>query len=242
MGVNLSGQIPDDPGSSNVFGRLGAEAEGLGQAIGGAFNGMMSGIGNALRGVFDSDGVFAPIGRAAQEIRDGQQDIAHRVDLIDSVLNYGTSFIKANKNISGSQVLPFTEQLGPMKGVEVGGNGLVLRNKGLWDLRAQVTVSFTASILFQGVGVIMEIKKPSGEIYSTLRNQVSSSEITSLTLVGSVVVPDPNYTVTLRVDQVIGRGVLGGPTWSRLTAQQISNEMSGRWRTGAEESDQEPSR
>lgn len=237
MGVNLSGQVPKDPGNDNILDRLGGEAGGLGKAIGDGLNNIVKGIGNALRGIFDPNGVFAPIGAAAQEIRDGQLDLQHRIDLIPKILDYGSVFIPKSGKFSGSGTLSFTEQLGPMRGVEQSGKGMKLLAAGLWDIRMSYTTSWILTNVAAEVVVTLRVKRPDGSVYSEQKSRIQDPDTTTQTLISSVVVPDPGYTVEAHVSQSATRGMLGGPAWSRLTVQRIDDRTVGNWSTGAEGSD-----
>lgn len=240
MGVNLSGQIPKDPASDNILDRLSSEAGGLGQAIGGALNGMITGIGDAIRGVFEPGGVFSPIGEAAREITDGQTHLQDRMDLISALLDYGSAYIPEGRHLNGALTLPFTQQLGPMRGVRLKGNGIELLSPGLWDIRALVTRSFALTLAVNGMRTDVLVKRPDGSTYSIQSHKNHNSEVSTATVITSVVVPEPGYYVEVYSYGVIGRGVVGGPRWSRLTVQRISDETNGNWNMGSESSDPDP--
>lgn len=187
----------------------------------------------------------------ASELYDGQEDLNTRTDLLSTMMDYGSASMPAGQPASGEGFLPFTRQIGPMRNVSIHQGisdnawGLRLHDRGLWDLRLHVTASWTATS--PTLGISLNVYAPGGgSVYSTQKAQMNPalgalsgrSETTTMNIISSVVVPGPDYYVMAFVDRAASfRGWLGGPAWSRLTAQHISREVDGNWFTGAEGSD-----
>ena len=89
------------------------------------------------------------------------------------------------------------------------------------------------------VRIELRVYSPDGGLYSVQSAASDGEPLLTQTIVSSVVVPDSGYRVRVYVTRMYsGRGILGGPKWSRLTVQHISRDVSGG--TGGENSD-EPS-
>lgn len=240
MGVDLS-RSTAAPGGGSMLDRIGSESGGLGAALGQGFSGLIGGIGNALRGIFTPGGLFAPVGEAMKPIHDGQHELKDRTDLLSPLLDYGTVFAPEEGRRHGLGFVPLTRQLGPMRGCELindHNGGIRLLGKGLWDIRAQVTFDYVVTVLEPEVmGVQIRVYRPNGTLYSVQNYQEKSSAVTTCTIVSSVVVPASDYRVGVYIGaNVDRRGLLGGPAWTRLTAQHISNEVNGNWGRGNENS------
>lgn len=201
--------------------------------------GLLGGIADALRGVFNPRGAFADVGRAAKEIRDGQLDLNERTDLLSPLLDYGSCFAPDdNTRLHGSGYINFSRQIGPTRGCRVEGDRLVLEDKGLWDIRAHVTLDAVISIAKNYAAVVVMVFRPDGSQYSEQSAAIGENQTFSTTIVSSVVVPGPGYYVRVYVSQTAtGRGILAGPGWSRLTAQHISRDTNVGG-TGSERSTQ----
>lgn len=218
----------------------------LGRALGEGFRGIVTGITDALNGVFSSGSIFAGIGKYAKTVRDGQQDLNDRTDLLSPLLDYGSVTSPAEPRLHGNGRINFTKQLGPMRGVEVYTNnddswtygGLRLLDKGLWDIYCQVTIDqIVLNLDLQFRYVDLDVHRPDGSLYSTQRHIVNSDSRHSATIVTSVVIPEPGYRVLAYVRLGTDRrGVLSGPMYNRLTAQHISREVDGNWFKGNEKS------
>lgn len=237
MGVHLGPSLPTDPNSRSALGGIDAFGGGLGDALGKGFTGLIQGIGDALRGIFEPGGIFSPVGEAAQQIRDGQLDLNGRVDLLSPIQDYGSVFMPAGREIKGPRTLPFTEQLGPMRGCSKSSMGIRLDDIGLWDIRAQITVSWVR-IVTSDVNWRVIVYRPNGTIYSQQLSSLSGNGNMTGTIVSSVVIDTPGCYVEVKMDYIgTGRGILGGPGWTRLVAQHISRKVDGEWARGTEKSD-----
>lgn len=216
--------------------------------IGGLFGGVIDKIGQALMGITQG-GMFSTIDEATLRITDGQEALNDRTDLLSPLLDYGSVTMPSGQPFSGTGVLPFTRQVGPMRNVTVrtaGGGGLTFGDKGLWDIRLQATGSWVVTTGTTQVQVALIVYTPEGNWYSEQRTMfaISSGDLIKNSgeqthvIVSSVVVPAAGYYVRGRVTLNAGtRKFLGGPMWSRLTAQHISREVDGNWDDGGETSD-----
>lgn len=207
----------------------------LGRALGEGFRGIVTGITDALNGVFSSGSIFAGIGKYAKTVRDGQENLNNRQDLLGILMDYGSVYNSSRH--TGQGFVPFTSQIGPMRNVSVhSGGGLQLNDKGLWDIRIHLTISWVLVLTKVQVSAIVYNKY--GVEFSKQTSQEDTGANHTHVIVMSVVVPEPGYYVRVHVDNLApGREVPRGPQWSRMVAQHISREVEGRWNRGSESSD-----
>lgn len=226
----------------NLFGTIGKILGGAVQlgvgilaGIGQGIAALISGIASAITG--GGFGIFKEIGNATKNIRDGQLQLNSRVDLLSPIQDYGSVYMDRGKEVNGPQVLPMTTQIGPMQGCEMYRNGIRFLDKGLWDIRAQVTFSWVVISTSRATWSV-NVHRPDGQLYSFQQSTFYASENTTQTIVSSVVVPDSGYYVTVEVDTLASsRGVLSGPSRNRLSVQHISRSVHGDWSNGNGESD-----
>lgn len=251
VGIDVTGNTPSDPsGPVSWLDTMQNSAGALGDGLASGFSGIVNGIGNSLRGV-SQGGIFSSIDEASQHIRDGQEDLESRADLLSPLLDYGSVSMPSGQPKSGTGFLPFNRQIGPMRGVEVRwgpgqhDHGLRFLDKGLWDIRMQCTASWLLAA--NGlVEVELNVYTPHGTLFSQQKSIFNSqregiasgsSEQTHV-INSSVVIPEPGYFVLVWVKRCAAqRGWLGGPAWSRLTAQHISRQVDGNWDDGSGNSD-----
>lgn len=214
--------------------RLRAPADNLFNQVKGNFvSKFADGIADALSGARKALG-FDRLFHVGEQFRDGQAELNRRTDLLSPLLDYGSAYMG---NLAGWDVtgtMPFRTQIGPMRGCHLEADGIRLEDKGLWDIRAQLT----AEAVFIVTGRMewrVVVRTPQGGIYSVQSATVTSSAQLTQTLVSSVVVPGPGYLVQVELTSIgIGRAILGGPRWNRLVVQHISRGEAGA--TGSEES------
>lgn len=86
---------------------------------------------------------FRRIGATRADHYDGQNQLKNRMDLIRDASGYGSAFMGMNWEVPASKwvVVPYDTQLGPIKGLSVANDGLVLKKGGLWRIDAHPTVS-----------------------------------------------------------------------------------------------------
>lgn len=198
-----------------------------------------NGIANALFGGVISDG---PARRALERIRDGQQDLLDRQDLLSPLLDYGSCFINTSSKPSGRGWMPFNAQIGPMRGCELytgPSRGIKLLSPGLWDIRCHLTCDWQSKLSLNNTfRYELRVLTPSGAVFSTQTFNMDSNEPVTGTVVSSVVVPAAGYRVGVYVTVMSGsRSILCGPAWSRLAVQHITKDVHGAWANGSESSD-----
>lgn len=203
---------PIDDANNTAHGRL----------FGGLFNGF-SGFGQLLSDLataLSGRGVFGP--GPLRDIRDGQLDLNNNVELLSPLLDYGSCFMAAKFNFGGSSVrVRFLDQIGPMRGCHLDDGRIVLDDKGLWDIRCQL--KYDISLLNGICGLEVQVLRPDMSVYSTQEGLSYATGQATITVVTSVVVPDPGYQVQVIVVQTTqGRGIEGGPKANRLTVQHLS--------------------
>lgn len=214
--------VPWQEGRENFFDNI------IG-GIGRAFQDGLAGIASGL-----SD-LFAPIFGAGKVVRDGQDELTNRADLLSPLLDYCSVSTPPGSGdaLKGTGRIPFSYQIGPRRGATPEGGMIRLDDKGLWDLRAMVTASWVA--VGGETRVYLRVIRPDGQtVFSEQAYYTSTLSSHSATVVSSVVVPEPGYYVDVWVSASLGRGWWTGPQWTRLTAQHISRSVDGG--TGGEDS------
>ena len=214
--------VPWREGRNNFFDNI---IGGIGKAFQDGLKGLTGGLG----------GIFGAIVGAGKEVRDGQDELTHRADLLSPLLDYCSMSTPPGSGdaLKGTGLVPFTYQIGPRRGATPVGGRIRLDDKGLWDLRAMVTASWIA--VGGEARAYLRVLKPDGEtIFSEQGHFTSTLSSQTLTLVSSVVVPEPGYLVDVWVTAASARGWWTGPQWTRLSAQHISRSVEGG--TGGEDS------
>lgn len=209
--------------ADKMFGEMGsAFLRGLRPGSGGIIGGAIS---DRIKSLFD----------AGVEVRDGQTDLEHRADLLSPLLDYcSVSTPPGGGNaLKGTGRMPFTYQIGPSRGATLDDGRIRLEDQGLWDLRAMVTASWIA-LAGGDLRAYLRVLRPDGSIFSEQGFYASTTSSQTMTLVSSVVVPEPGYYVDVWAVAAPTRGWWTGPQWTRLTAQHISRSVEGG--TGGEES------
>ncbi|SDR75849.1 hypothetical protein [Corynebacterium timonense] len=166
-----------------------------------------------------------------------EKNLNNRLDLLSPLQDYGSLYVPAGKELKGEGTLPFTAQLGPMRGCEPYRKGIRLLDKGLWDIRAQATLSWIRFATGKGEVALM-VYTPSGAVFAEQRAKFTDSDEHTVSIVSSVVIPEPGYYAEVLITSSAGaRGIYSGPAWSRLVAQHISRASSGQWGDGSGPSD-----
>lgn len=210
-------------------------------AHGSFFTNIIGGIGtaiwNGVNGFVNTIGSWAGIfHQAGTQIRDGQRDLNDRTDLLSPLLDYCSvsSDPGSGEHRVSNNRFPFNYQIGPSQGVTIMGDGRIrLDDKGLWDLRAMITASWKVSN--DQIQVFLRVLKPDGGLHSVYSEQgyyMKTSNNVTMTLVSSVVVPEPGYFVDMYIIGPGDRGYWVGPKWNRLTVQHISRSVTNG--TGSE--------
>ncbi|AZA08691.1 hypothetical protein [Corynebacterium pseudopelargi] len=181
--------------------------------------------------------------RVAEAFQDGQLALKNRLDLLSPLLDYGSAYMKEQGGFlqfgNNHGRMRFDQQLGPMRGCELVDGGIRLLDKGLWDIRAQL--AFGGNALGLGAGYVkwmVRVYRPDGSLFSEQVGVEDNQNTITSTIVSSVVVPEPEYTVIVEVAWIHGsRLLLGGPSNTRLVVQHISRKTDVG-ATGAENSDE----
>ena len=136
MAIDPSQSIPDDVATVSSLQSMTEESakalmrapidaawEGAKLSLGGILNA----IGLALQGILQG-GLFSSIDQASLYLTDGQEALADEIELLSPLLDYGSVCMPAGQPHQGQGMLPFSRQIGPMRGVEIvhaqGGSGL----------------------------------------------------------------------------------------------------------------------
>lgn len=175
----------------------------------------------------------------AEAFEDGQTALKNRLDLLSPLLDYGSAYMDAQGGFlqfgNNHGVMPFSNQIGPMRNCELHDNGIRLLAAGLWDVRCQMAYGNNA--LGVGNGTVewyVRVYRPDGTLFSEQVGLEANVWTKTSTIVSSVVVPDAGYVVKVEVSWIHGsRKLLGGPRNTRLVVQHISNKV-GVGGTGSE--------
>lgn len=175
----------------------------------------------------------------AEAFEDGQTALKNRLDLLSPLLDYGSAYMDAQGGFlqfgNNHGVMPFSNQIGPMRNCELHDNGIRLLAAGLWDVRCQMAYGNNA--LGVGNGTVewyVRVYRPDGTLFSEQVGLEANVWTKTSTIVSSVVVPDAGYVVKVEVSWIHGsRKLLGGPRNNRLVVQHISNKV-GVGGTGSE--------
>lgn len=184
--------------------------------------------------------------KVAEAFEDGQLALKNRLDLLSPLLDYGSAYMDAQGGFlqfgDNYGVMPFTNQIGPMRNCELHDNGIRLLAAGLWDVRCQMAYGNNALGVGNGkVEWYVRVYAPDGALFSEQVGLEDNVRTKTSTIVSSVVVPEAGYVVKVEVKWIHGsRKLLGGPRNNRLVVQHISNRTSVGG-TGAEDSYEEES-
>lgn len=226
--VKTNSLLPD-------FGKAG---QFLFKAIGDLAGGILGVVGG-IAGALLPDWLTGAVRQQAQAVRDGQRDLNERTDMLSPLLDYGGVSTPPGTGdiMNGTGRIPFTYQIGAIKGVRLRDGVIVLEDKGVWDMRCQVTTSWTANPLAQDLKVWLRVLRPDDSIFSQQAFYCSTLKSQTIPVVTCVQVPEAGYKVDCLVWAQDGnRGWWRGPEWTRLIVQHISRE-TGTGGTGGEGSD-----
>ena len=214
--------VPWREGRNNFFDNI---IGGIGKAFQDGLKGLTGGLG----------GIFGSIVGAGKEVRDGQDELTERADLLSPLLDYCSMSTPPGSGdaLKGTGRVPFSYQIGPSRGATPVDGMIRLDDQGLWDLRAMVTASWIA-VAGGNLRAYLRVMRPDGTIFSEQGFYASTTSSQTMTLVSSVVVPEPGYYVDVWAVAAPTRGWWTGPQWTRLSVQHISRDVTGG--TGGEES------
>lgn len=225
--------------------------------IGGIGQALLAGVTGAANTIGGWVSDFFNVGRRAaygdERVDDGQLSLSERADLLSPLLNYGSAYCPANnlsdRIMTGAGVFPFTELLGYHHNVRIrDGGGLVLEEKGTWNIEGSVTcqgrnISKAGSVIAStAVTIYVDVIKPDGSVWSRAIKKMPISGFGSTIGVATqnvtfpssydfkftVQVPDPGYAIKVEAVRAGAIGYDNNFGWSgteqctRLTAQCMS--------------------
>lgn len=217
MGVLVDpSRVPSDPSQNKgILSQIQEGAAGIGGAMSQGFSGLFDGLFGGLINIFNGLGSGLPwmpnkAAEFAGIVRDGQEDLAGRADLLEGVRGYCAAYQSLNINGEWStnnyRTLPFDAPLGPSKGAHVDDakKGIVFDEPGLWTVWAY---AHARSTLFTGndlCALNINIYRPDGTSvrYITFDEMVGTNYGT---VGGSfpVVIPEPGCWI--KADVYSGR-------------------------------------
>ncbi|WP_052062106.1 hypothetical protein [Rhodococcoides fascians] len=157
-----------------------------------------------------------------------QEELNGRQDLLSPLLDYGSVYMNGATAVAGPMTLPFSNQVGPMRGCERSGSRIRLLDRGLWDIRCQVWLNEVPAPGLTGV-VNWEVRvlRPDLSVYSVQAQTNETQRPYSQTAVASVVVPEAGYFVEAYLSFIASfRSMRGGVNFNRLTVQHISRDVT----------------
>lgn len=183
-------------------------------------NGLLAGIADAIRGV-----VRPGFETVEQAFRDGQMELINRLDLLDGLRGYCSTYMTTNVNlawgVNNSRIMPFKAPVGPHKGArpETSQGGIVLEEAGAWLIGAKTTARGTGFTGQNEVNQNIVIYRPDGTVYSeNVAIAQPGTQPETIVDTCTVVVPEPNYIVRVRTWSGRWRWYDGGTRFSRLWA------------------------
>lgn len=163
-----------------------------------------------------------------QRLEVNQEDLNNRQDLLSPLLDYGSVYMGTATAIAQPMTLPFSNQVGPMRGCRLTGSRIELLDQGLWDIRCQVWANEVPAPGLTGVlNWEVRVLRPDLSVYSIQAQTNETQRPYSQTAVASVVVPEPGYLVEAYLSFIASfRSLRGGVNFNRLTVQHISRDTS----------------
>ena len=168
----------------------------------------------------------APRKQTIDRLVASEQELNGRMDLLDTIMDFGQSYMPTGTGFRDTGRLPFSNQRGPARGVIIEDDGMRLLGAGAWQVTCEVRPSWirlvTPAIIYR-----INCYAPDGSIY-TYQSFVdnSSGDSHSVSFGADFVVPDSGYFVAVHVDSIgIGRGHIGGWAETRLVAKRWSSKF-----------------
>lgn len=172
MGISPDRNQPKWDGSPQNLGAMVDAGSDLGAGLAGSMNGIVGGIGSAIMnglGGILGGGIFAPVEEAAEEIKNGQDTLNDRLELLFGVSGYVFSYMSRNVNVewgtNNTRDMPFDTQLGPSKEAEVKDGKVTLQGKGLWLVMMKCScrpTNYGGSTLLRSN---THVRRPNGDLF-----------------------------------------------------------------------------
>lgn len=180
------------------------------------------------------------LGKVAEDSRIGVDELRARTDLLEGVVAYGNTSMDRNEWIvisdaNDGRYLPFSLQVGPMKGVQLVTRGQIgvgyrLLSKGVWRVDALVEVWDTSFTGGDWADLDVVVFRPDGTEYERKRFNVRAIAEARVSLGGphSFVVPDPGYEVFCMGRSGKWRRFMGGTLWSTFSVNKWDNGVTAQ--------------
>lgn len=200
-------------------------------------DGLLDGIADLFRGI-----VRPGFESAAQAFEDGQLVLKNRLDLYSALEEQGTAFMSVSDPVLNTGRVDFSEKLSGSKGVRFEDGGIVMLDRGRWDIDAMITADWvlltgTPGVDYTRVTWEIHVLAPDGSLYHRKTGVFDGQGPMTGQLFTRVVVPEPGYRAEVHVNAIAPfRGLLRGPQWSHLTVDHINQSTAGG-ATGTEPSD-----
>lgn len=188
--------------------------------------------GQPIKGFEDSQdswkGLESDLSTSILDIEDGQLQLNNRVDLLEGVNGYCSTFMDANWNLAGQNrvSLPFNTQLGPSVGTSLYNGGIRLATKGLWRADAHCTFAPGSNLNIQVYVAVVGVTSESVFTEHRFDLVATSAGPETAAFSHTFVVPSDNqYYVKVQVwHGSAGRHLTyGGTVLSALSVNKWSN-------------------
>lgn len=199
--------------------------------IGSALAAGIAGIGNTIGSWASS---FFESGTAVKDVKDGQEALAGRTDLLEYVRGFCAAYQSVNVNSEwnilsdNSRYLPYESPLGPSKGAHVEqGKNIVIDEAGLWLC---IVYAHARSTVFTGddlSAIYVDIVAPDGSlIRSVTVDMQTGAGYGSIPGVFMVVIPEPGCWIRVRAWSGKWRWWDGGARNAWMSAVKFDNRLT----------------
>lgn len=209
------------------------------------FSNLFGGFFNVMNGIFNGVSSSIPswfpsaAAEYAESVKNGQDDIRDRVDLLTGLYGYIFTYMSKNINaewgINNTRTMPFDSQLGPAKNAHIDSDGrVVLDGAGAWLIMVK---SHARSTSYSGDGMIQQtvrVLRPDGTVYHTAVDDSSTLAVVNpvsnvkdkgtLLSVFPVVIEEPGCFIQVETWTGAWRWWDGGTRYSMLAAIRQSTD------------------
>jgi hypothetical protein len=210
-------------GKNTFFGSI---IGGIGSALAAGIAGIGNTIGSWAASFFES-------GTVVKDVKDGQESLMSRTDLLEFVRGYCAAFQSVNVNSEwnifgdNSRWLPYESQLGPSKGAHVEkGKNIVLDEAGLWLVVCYAHVRSTGFDGSNLSAIYVDVVRPDGSLVrSVVVDQTTGGDYGSIPGVFMVVIPEPGCWIRVRAWSGKWRWWDGGARNAWMSAVKFDNRL-----------------